>query len=74
MSFWFLNLWNKTCAGNIDIVKACEKSKYIMMMQKHVYEAYGWESLESKLVPPNQTVAISWMIELLVKTDIFGSH
>ena len=49
-------------------------SSCVMMMQKYVYEAYGRKSLESKSVPPNQTVAISRMVKLLVKTDIFGSH
>ena len=57
-------------AGSVDQMFA-EKSKHIMMMQKCAYEAYGKNS--SKSVPPNQAVVISRMVELWVKTDIFGS-
>jgi len=67
-----LNYWNKGCVTAPNSKTVCEKSKFIMLLKKCAYGAFGKWYDRSSIAKTKQEESVEKMVELFQRANIFS--
>ena len=65
-----LNLWNKQSGRTLNFSTACDQPRFVILMRKCAYEAFG-KRKETSAVKPSQQAAIAKLIAFFERARIF---